>query len=333
MNDQEIKFEEWNAKKDDLHLSPSALKLLKNNPAIYHKHYILDEKVKLTGKHFDEGSLIHCMVLEPDEVKNKFINMAIPVPSETILSCINYVLELCPQDSSFNYYDKEILNHLITINKHQSLKDTKDGTGDSKRLNKILTENAEEYFRLHVENKDKVIVDQESWDKCKYKAEAILANKQSNYLLKAINDDDEVRTELELSTRPDEFQFGIKGILDCIKVDRKEKTIYVSDIKTTSGTISQFKDVVDKYDYWLQPPCYQVLAKSLMRGIAYDYKFEFHFIVVDKNNQVYNFLVSETSLEKWTEQLIQLVNFELTWHIDNKDFDLPYEFAKNSVVL
>ena len=28
-----------------------------------------------------------------------------------------------------------------------------------------------------------------------------------------------------------------------------------------------------------------------------------------------------------------IVNFELTWHIDNKDFDLPYEFAKNSVVL
>ena len=78
---------------------------------------------------------------------------------------------------------------------------------------------------------------------------------------------------------------------------------------------------------------YEILAKSLMRGPAFDYDFVFHFIVVDKNNQVYNFKVSEESLEKWRKQLIQLVNHELSWHIEHRDFNLPYEFANNFVVL
>ena len=121
--------------------------------------------------------------------------------------------------------------------------------------------------------------------------------------------------------------------MDCIKVSKQHKTIYVSDVKTTNKTIQQFADTVELYDYWLQPACYEVLAKSLMRGPAFDYKFEFYFIVVDKNDKVYNFKVSDESLEKWRNQLLELVNHQLTYHIEHKDFDLPHDFAKNLVVL
>tara|TARA_R100000654_G_scaffold72414_1_gene104250 strand:+ start:922 stop:1926 length:1005 start_codon:yes stop_codon:yes gene_type:complete len=329
----QLMWENWYANRDDLLVSPSALRLLIKNPKTYYKHYVLEDQEVLTGKHFDEGSLLHCMVLEPEELNNKFVNMGIATPNETILSCINYVLELCPQDPNLGYYDWEILSHLIKINKYQSLKDTKDGTGDSKRLKKILTDNALEYFKLHVENADKTIVDQESWDKCMRKAKAITDDEKAAWLLYAQDDKDEVRYELEMNHRPDEYQFGIKGIMDCIKVSKKHKTIFVSDVKTTNKTIAEFAENIDKYDYWLQPACYEVLAKSLMRGPAFNYDFVFHFIVVDKNDQVYNFKVSEESLQKWRKQLIELVNHKLSWHIEHHDFELPYDFANNFVVL
>jgi hypothetical protein len=306
------------------------------SPKTYFKHYVLNEKDVKTGKHFDEGSLVHCMVLEPEELKNKFVNMGISVPTDSTRLCIENLLSLGRDASELEEYHEEIIAYLKDVNLHQSLVDDKKApwkTGDEKRLEKIITENSTEYFRIMMEGKNKTIVDVASWDKCYAKAEAILNNEKANFLLKPVNENDEVRYEIELSYRPDELQYGVKGIMDAIKVDRENKTVYISDVKTHGGKLKDFATSAEKYDYWLQPIIYKILAESLLRGKAFDYKIVFHFIVVDQNDDVYCFPIQDSSMEKYFVDLSHMVNKKISYHINSKDFTLPYEFANNLISL
>ena len=333
---QRMNHDEFFANVDNLSLSASALKLLIENPKTYYKHYVLKEREVKKGKHFDEGSLIHCMVLEPEELSNKFINMGISTPTDSIKACIDHLLTLERSASELEEYADEIIAYLKEINLHQSLVDDKKApfkTGDAKRLEKVINENSIEYFRIMVEAREKTIVDAASWDKCYAKAAAILFNERANFLLKPINDTDEVRYELELSDRPDHLQFGIKGIMDAIKVDRVNKTVYVSDIKSHGGKLKDFQASAEKYDYWLQPVIYKLLGQSLLRKQAFDFKIEFNFIVVDQNDDVYCFPVSAESYEAWMQKLVYMINTEAGYHLTNQDFTLPYQFANNLVSL
>jgi hypothetical protein len=333
---QQMNYDTFFANVENLMLSPSALKLLLESPKTYFKHYVLGEKEVKTGKHFDEGSLVHCMVLEPEELKNKFVNMGISVPTDSTRLCLEHLLSLGRNASELQEYAEEIIAYLKDVNLHQSLVDDKKApwkTGDEKRLEKIITENAIEYFRIMVEGREKTIVDVASWDRCQAKAEAIMECEKAAFLLKPVNETDEVRYEIELSHRPDELQYGVKGVLDAIKVDRVNKTVYISDVKTHSGKLKDFPTSAEKYDYWLQPIIYKILAESLLRGRAFDYKIIFHFIVVDQNNDVYCFPVEDTSMEKYFAELFHMVNKKINYHITNKDFTLPYEFANNLISL
>lgn len=333
---QQMNYDNFFANVEDLNLSASALKLLLDDPKTYFKHYVLNEKETKTGKHFDEGSLVHCMVLEPEELSNKFINMGISTPTDSTRLCLEHLLTLERSASELQEYSEEILAYLKDVNLHQSLVDDKKApfkTGDEKRLEKIITENSIEYFRLQVEGRTKTIVDVASWDKCYAKAQAILSNPDASFLLRKTNEDDEIRYEIELSDRPDELQYGVKGILDAIKVDRKNKIIYISDIKTHGGKLKDFPQTVEKYMYWLQPVVYKILAQSLLRGRAFDYKIIFNFITVDQKDDVYCFQVSEETMNKWFEDFYQLMNHQVSYHITNKDFTLPYEFANKLISL
>jgi hypothetical protein len=333
---QQMNYDAFFANVENLMLSPSALKLLLESPKTYFKHYVLGEKDVKTGKHFDEGSLVHCMVLEPDELKEKFVNMGISVPTDSTRLCLEHLLSLGRSASELGEYHEEIINYLKDINLHQSLVDDKKApwkTGDEKRLEKIITENAIEYFRIMVEGREKTIVDVASWDKCRAKAEAIMECEKAAFLLKKVNETDEVRYEIELSHRPDELQYGVKGIMDVIKVDRENKTVYISDVKTHGGKLADFPKAAENYDYWLQPIIYKILAESLLRGRAFDYKIIFHFIVVDKNNDVYCFPVENASMDKYFNELFHMVNKKIGYHITTKDFTLPYEFANNLISL
>lgn len=333
---QQMNYDAFFANVENLMLSPSALKLMLESPKTYFKHYVLGEKDVKTGKHFDEGSLVHCMVLEPEQLKEKFVNMGISVPTDSTRLCIEHLLSLGRDASELDEYHEEIITYLKDVNLHQSLVDDKKApfkTGDEKRLEKVITENSIEYFRIMVEGREKTIVDVASWDKCYAKAEAILACEKANFLLKPVNENDEVRYEIELSTRPDELQYGVKGIMDVIKVDRESKTVYISDVKTHGGKLKDFVTSAEKYEYWLQPIIYKILAESLLRGRAFDYKIIFHFIVVDQNNDVYCFPVENSSMDKYFNELFHMINKKVNYHITSKDFTLPYEFANNLISL
>jgi len=337
--EQEINEQIFYNNLDKLYLSPSSLKIFLESPKKYYNYYALNEKEEKSGKHFDEGTLVHCMVLQPEELKSKFINIGIKVPSDSTKDCINHIIKTTPENeltSNLEQYSEKIINYLKEINLHQSLASDKKApflTGDEKRINKIVNEDTKEYFKILIESKDKKIVDDNMWVKCLEKTEAILKNSDAYYLLKETDDTDSLAYELEMEEKDSDLYYGLKGILDVIKVSRTNKTIYVSDVKTTNSNLKEFIKSFDKYDYWLQAIIYKKLCNFFIRGKALDYKIVVNFIVVDCNNDVYCFKVSDETLAEYEIKLINLINEQFHYHIDKKEFSLPYEFANKLVYL
>ena len=96
----------------DLKLSASSIKLLLDSPKRYYNDYVLGNKEIKKGKHFDEGSLVHCMVLEPENLNDKFINMGVPVPSDNTKAVIDFLISLEKDDSNIENYSTEILDYI-----------------------------------------------------------------------------------------------------------------------------------------------------------------------------------------------------------------------------
>src|SRR5690606_11237582 len=91
----------------------------------------------------------------------------------------------------------------------------------------------------------------------------------------------EVYNEKALSCVLKNYPFGLKGIVDNYVIDHATKTVYINDLKTTGKNLSEFKNTVDYYKYWMQGAIYIRLIKSNHPKVA-NYKFVMHFIVIDK---------------------------------------------------
>lgn len=57
---------------DQTYLSSSNLKLLLKDPAQFYDEKILGNRKSSTGSHFDEGSLTHSLILEPEQVATEY---------------------------------------------------------------------------------------------------------------------------------------------------------------------------------------------------------------------------------------------------------------------
>jgi hypothetical protein len=127
--------------------------------------------------------------------------------------------------------------------------------------------------------------------------------------------------------------FGLKGIIDNARIDYTNKTIYINDLKTSGKTLSEFKESVDYYKYWIQAAIYERLIRDFCKDkIDSSWKIQFSFIVIDKYQQVYAFPVSYSTMESWQKQLDDKIA-EARWHYDNRNYTLPYEFLKQQIYL
>ena len=145
---------------------------------------------------------------------------------------------------------------------------------------------------------------------------------------------DEVETfaEAYLTCKLKDHKFGLKGYVDKYIIDHNKRLITIIDLKTSGKSISDFTDSVEYYNYWLQAAIYTMLVlKNVPEGIQ-GYKINFNFIVIDTYNQVYNFEVSESTMQNWGRNLMNKLK-AAKFHLNEMNFDLPYEFLTNKVVL
>ena len=320
--------------KKDFYFSYSSINKLLFSPRMFYNHYVLKQKEDSTDSHLVIGRVLHCLLLEPANFDNQFAVMTSKIPSENNKKIIDNIFRnyLVNQNNTLTLedYSKDILTHLLTINLHQSLKT------DQQRLDKILTDENNEYFEFLKLSLGKTVIDQTILDNCKMSLDVIKANDDVRALLQLdkIQEDDEIEVynELIVSMSDKNLPFGFKGVLDNVVVDHNSKTLFINDLKTSGKSIQDFPESVDYYKYWIQGAIYVMLASEKFLKDKQDWNVQLTFIVIDKYNQVYPYQVSSESLNKWKIDFEKIVT-QIRWHYDNKQYDLPYDLALGNVKL
>jgi hypothetical protein len=325
--------------------SYSSLNRLLYAPNIFYKEYVLKEREIKNDAHLVEGKLTHYLILDSAQFADRFLLASSSIPTGNTKEVVDVVYELSDktQNLELEDYSAEILATLKAINLHQKLVDDKKPvggitlTGDQKRLEKILTKEAKEYFNFLKIKEGKEIIDADTLDKCTRAAQALKNNPAIVNLLGLDRIHDETKlgiyNELEIQAELQGKEFGIKGIIDNMVVDVEKKLITINDLKTSSKSISDFPESVEYWKYWLQAAMYKKLATSFLKDVIDDtWTIDFNFIVVDKYNQVYPFKVSNESMNAWTEKLEGSLK-EGAYHYENKDYTLPFKFVAEEVLL
>jgi len=317
--------------------SYSSLNKLMWNPQAFYQMYVLGNREEKTESYLVNGKIIHCLLLEPEKFDQQFIVSPANLPTGSTRSVVDRVFAHATelqangdQRTEFTDFSDAVLDVLKDINLHQSLKT------DQQRIDKMYTAEAINYWDFLKDKGNKTLIDQENYDFCKTGVDLIRLNKEVCDLIGCnITDfsNKEVFNELPLDITINDKAFGLKGIIDNVVIDHDKKIININDIKTTSKELKDFPESIEFYNYWMQAAIYStIIAIKFIHLIDGGYQFKFHFVVIDKNYQVYPFPVSETTLNSWFDKLNKTIE-KANWHYTNKSYDLPYDFAIGKVTL
>jgi len=320
--------------KKPLFHSYSSLTRLLYSPQIYYKYYVLEEREESLQPSLVEGKVIHCLILENDKFNDMFLVSPGKLPEGNNRLVIDKLMSAYTQSGvklpeKLEDCKSQIIEILQEIDLHQKLKT------DEQRIEKIITEQNINYYNFLRNKGSKIILDQETLEKCTEAADIIRSNREISSLL-ALDSFDmdttlQVFNEQELRAPLKGYPFGIKGILDNYVIDNRARKIRINDLKTTSKSLHEFKDSIDFYKYYLQAIMQVVLVMD-NHPECEGYEVTFTFVVIDKYLQVYPFEVSSQTMSQWTDEFEKIVNVA-KWHYETKRYDLPYEFGSQKVIL
>jgi len=278
-------------------------------------------------QHLVDGSLLHCLLLEEDKFNEKFVVSPGKLPGDSAKKVLDKVFTRALIDGylelSLEDLKDDILAVLQEINLHQSLKT------DAQRVEKMVTDENISYYDFLRTKGDKLVIDNETLERVKLSVDEVKQNQKAWSLLGIGNPDS--KSEVPLLADLDDHKFGLKGIVDNIRVSHDEKVIYITDLKTTGKLLQDFPETVEYYKYWLQAAVYVRLVRASMPELS-NYAIKFHFIVVDKLNQSYAFEVSSVTLREWLDRLDDVLKVA-DYHYTSRNYDLPYEYKEGSIIL
>ena len=332
---EETLFTEFYSK--PFEFSYSSLSRLLWNPKSFKDVYINGIREELVADHLVKGKLIHNLILEPDTITKNYIVMPTELPSSKTKMVIDRVFnhkEQLLDDSrqELREFENAILDVMKDMDYFQSLKT------DQQRIDKIITLDNEVYWSFLKMRKGKDLIDQETLTYCKEAVDIIKAHADIYDLLGLGLDSMSGNIEVinEKMFHIDKFRhypFGLKGIIDNLKINHDMQRIFINDLKTTSKDLINFDGSIDHYNYWIQAAIYYNLVKENFKDlIDKGYTVEFNFVVIDKNYATYAFGVSEETMTTWRSRLNEALH-KAEWHYYGKDFNLPYDLASKKVYL
>jgi len=311
--------------------SYSGLSKLLYSPRLFYNHYILQEREEKLDQHLIEGKVIHCLLLDNDSFDKQFIVSPSNLPSTNTKSVIDKLFyEKNVIEGDLEEHDQIILEILKEINLHQALKT------DQQRIDKIITDDVKSYWNFLKEKGNKDLLDQETLDRCKQSVDILKNNQHVNELMGLTLSDFELQetfNEQLIEIKLKDMPFGLKGILDNIKIDYANRTVYINDLKTSGKTLKEFRESIDYYNYDLQAAIYSILVSYKFSEILNNtWRIQYSFVVIDKYQQVGIYEVSQDTLIKWTERFNEVLSIALM-HYTSRDFSKPAEFIEQGKII
>ena len=321
----------------DFLMSYSGLNKLMYSPALFYSHYVLNQKDDSYDQNMVEGSLIHCLLLDKETFTDKFILSPLDTPSDAqrdILQSLYRHYKVLKEDDalderkSLEDFGPAILDILQDRNLYQSMK-------EETRLGKMINEITSEYWEYLKKSEGKTIIDHETHEFAKAVVNKITSNATVMECMGFFGDAmngiiSKNENQFVISSDKTEgLNFGLRGFIDNLVYDPQKRIIRINDLKKTGKTISKFVDSIEYFNYWAQAAMYARLVRHVsQKELAEGWSTEFRFIVVDAQMQIAPIKVSAETMIQWEERLTTALN-NASYHFDERNFELPYEFLKN----
>jgi hypothetical protein len=317
--------------------SYSSLSRLLWSPKSFKDVYIDGNREEIVADHLIKGKLIHNLILEPDTLQKNYIVMPTDLPTaktKTVIDRVYAHKEQLVDDSREELEDfgGAILDVMKDMGYFQNLKT------DQQRIEKIVTLDNLVYWSFLKMKKGKDLIDQETLTFCTQAVETIKSHPEVCELLGLHLDSmsgniETINEKMFFIHNYKDYPFGLKGIIDNLKIDHDQKKIFINDLKTTSKDLINFDGSIEHYSYWMQAAMYYELVSVNFKDLLDNgYTIEFNFVAIDRNYCTYAFGVSDSSLNTWRERLGETLD-KAEWHYKERNYYLPYELASKKVYL
>ena len=305
-------------------ISNSALSTFSYDPSYYHKVYVTKElQDKKESDALTFGSLVHCLILEPQEVQNRYVISTLKPEEIPTSMMLDYFTALLKQ---------EIHDDLAKLTAYQA-------SGYKLSIDKVL-ENAKKYDKYYQEKlacKDKTVITQAVYDTARAAADVAMDNPQWQAILgKGKKWTEYKELEITWTEEVNGMELDFKAKLDHLFITQEEDTIIAKyfDYKTDS------KNAVHKYiDTFLFWKSYRQMAfyqKAIIAFVTKEFpnaelitRPAMHLVPIDAarmKSLIYH--VDKSYLEKGHLEINKDLN-DLVWHM-KKD---KWEYPKDTYVL
>lgn len=197
-------------------------------------------------------------------------------------------------------------------------------------IKKFDTKSLWDFLKAHYNSKDKVIVGTDDYARAEELVNILLTHDYSKELF--IESD----TQTTLYQYPIKFEyegFILRGILDFLRIDHKNKTIRPIDLKTGKDDAEFFSSAFIKFRYDLQEAVYTLAFDHICKDLSLEgyTLLPFQFLYISRYEKTP--IIYEVP-EKWhiaskqgytlngrhIKGLFELID-DIKWHWDNKIFD------------
>jgi ATP-dependent exoDNAse (exonuclease V) beta subunit len=279
----------------------SSLKILLDSPEEY-KHQILEGNAK-EHSGTDVGSLVHCLLLEPDEFHNQFCIMQGTTPGSAQQK---QFVDILVGAEHMDLQDPNVIAKAYQAC-YKNVADAKALTEGSKMFSQL-----EDYIFFVKNQNGRLAVTQDVYETAKEMARICMAHPAVNIHL---NKDGEHFNEEPIVWKSQFSDMPLKSKVDKLIVDHEKKKAYYYDYKTTRHyTLNSFRYAIMNLHYDMQLSFYETaIAQWLFERYGHSYQVESH-IIAQKNAAPYQVLgVMKLHPEdmmkgwyKWTNALVDL---------------------------
>lgn len=293
----------------------------------------LIKRSNVSGEGVKIGSITDDLLLPAEGFvfEDNYIICDFEKPTATLGKLVDIILE--------NYTEVPTKQTILDICKKNNFwKRSKDDT----IIANFDTKDFWEYINIYIQGSQKAIITESEYNKGQDLRDRV---KTHNFTKHLFEDDLETINQYKFK-----FKYKgiiLRGIIDILKIDHKNKTIRFIDLKTGKNEALDFSNSFIKYRYYLQESVYTKAFKDICKELGLkDYKLlPFQFLYIGRSEQI---PILYTVSKKWHKAALKGFNIgkytykgldelldDIKWHYHNNEFEAPrriYEQQGNIIL-
>ena len=303
--------------------------------------FLKDKKV---SQALINGSIVDCLVTEPETFKDRFFIADFNRPSITICTIVEDLFKLVNDKNekyiSLSCIPQELI--LEELNNYSYYPNWKAIT----RINKIIDDGSYYYKMLFIvlANEGKTFISTYEYNNANECKEVLFTSPFTKdiFNISKFNTNIKLHYQLKFKTKFNDYP-EVRCMFDAIIVNHSEKIIIPIDLKTTGKNESEFQNSFISSNYYLQATLYTQILQKVISSDNYfkDFKIApYKFIVINSDSlspMIWEFPLNKyegdfednygNKYESWRKLAVKL-----NWHLETGITNYSYDAYNNKGV-